>query len=110
MRLHRSAALGFVALFAVALGPITVLADEPAGKEEPAKREANALQELLTRGDDLARVELILAQNDLAGTVRLALADWLVAPNGLGIDVATPEPALRAQLGLEENAGLVVTS
>lgn len=33
----------------------------------------------------------------------------LVSTNGLGIDVASPEPALRAQLALEENAGLVVT-
>jgi predicted metalloprotease with PDZ domain len=33
-----------------------------------------------------------------------------MAANGLGIDVAAAEPALRAQLGLAENAGLVVTA
>src|SRR5687767_6707728 len=34
----------------------------------------------------------------------------LMAANGLGIDVASAEPALRAQLGLPENIGLVVTA
>ena len=38
------------------------------------------------------------------------VSDSLVSANGLGIDVATPEAALMAQLGLSPNQGMVVTS
>src|SRR5262245_54001197 len=38
----------------------------------------------------------------------LDLSGSLIANNGLGIDVARPDAALRAQLGLGEDAGLVV--
>jgi len=54
-----------------------------------------------------------LVADDLARYVDYALIDMsksLIADNGLGIDVAPPEAALRAQLGLDEGAGLVVTS
>ena len=44
----------------------------------------------------------------ISHTFRVAAS--LVATNGLGIDVAAPEAVLRAQLGLEENVGLVVTA
>jgi hypothetical protein len=40
----------------------------------------------------------------------LDVNDSLVASNGLGIDVATPDAALMAQLGLSPRQGMVVTS
>jgi hypothetical protein len=40
----------------------------------------------------------------------LDVSDSLVSANGLGIDVATPDAALMAQLGLSPNQGMVVTS
>src|SRR5262245_31920729 len=54
-----------------------------------------------------------LFAEDLSRYVDAALIDMsrsLIADNGLGIDFAPPEAALRAQLGLEADSGLVVIS
>jgi C-terminal processing protease CtpA/Prc len=81
--------------------------------DEPQKENAAAQEKAV---DDLAAARLRLTQQidqsawqNLA-TFEVDLDQLLVSGNGLGIEVAAPEATLRAQLGLEEEAGLVVTS
>jgi predicted metalloprotease with PDZ domain len=74
-----------------------------ASAEEPAKPAPTPLNVKLEKVDEL------VSDYDRFLTV-FDMSDSLVAANGLGIDVAVPEPALRAQLGLEEGKGLVVTA
>ena len=74
-----------------------------ASAEEPAKPARAPLNARLERADEL------VSDYDRLLTV-FNMSDSLVAANGLGIDVVVPEPALRAQLGLEEGKGLVVTA
>jgi membrane-associated protease RseP (regulator of RpoE activity) len=77
--------------------------DEPVRAETAAA--INAGQLLVQLQDDGAAGRVNLN----AGNVTLVdLANSLVAANGLGIDLAPPEAALRTQLGLAENRGLVV--
>ena len=77
-------------------------ADQP--KEPTAANQAiQALVEFDT-------VDTIHSENlvDLSNAA-FALSHVLVASNGLGVEVAPVEAALRAQLGLEDEVGLVVT-
>jgi predicted metalloprotease with PDZ domain len=87
--------------------PVTALAllliCSRASAEEPAKPAPTPLNVKLEKVDEL------VSDYDRFLTV-FDMSDSLVAANGLGIDVAVPEPALRAQLGLEEGKGLVVTA
>lgn len=74
-----------------------------ASAEEPAKPDSDALS--------LQRQTAEMIVSDLNEYLAVVdVSESLVAANGLGIDVAVPEAALRAQLGLEEDKGLVVTA
>jgi hypothetical protein len=80
----------------------------PALSEEPPNADSPAVQQ----GQILATLDNANRVADLANA-QVTLLDFsnsLVAANGLGIDVASPEGALRAQLALDEGAGLVVTA
>ncbi len=88
------------------------LAALPTQADEPAKAEANqpqpAVEVRLT--EDL---KLLHSRLDLAKQINLA-ADFashvaLVHANGLGVDVAVPDAALKAQLNLPEGQGLTVS-
>jgi len=70
-------------------------------EEQPTKAELQALEKAI---NDEAHVKATW-ENAL-----IDLSASLIADNGLGIDVALADPALRAQLGLEDNIGLVVTA
>jgi len=102
----------FVGPFAVALSTslclaaVAIRADEPA-KAEPPKETRNAI-EVLTQDVELESSRALLAEQ----INRFALIDAhvdLVQANGLGIDVAVPDAALKAQLELSEGQGLTVT-
>ena len=87
--------------------PVTALAlaliGSRASAEEPAKPTPATINVKVGKVDELVRdYDRLLTVFDMSQS--------LVAANGLGIDVAVPEPALRAQLGLAEGKGLVVTA
>jgi C-terminal processing protease CtpA/Prc len=77
-----------------------VSAQEPAKAEQPAQAEAAYFHRLIQAFDAHGREQLAFVD----------LSQSLLSPNGLGIDVAAPDRALRAQLGLAETSGLVVTA
>jgi len=70
-------------------------------RQSPTKAELQALQKAI---NDEARVKTTW-ENAL-----LDLSGSLIADNGLGIDVQAADAALRAQLGLEKNSGLIVVA
>jgi len=77
-----------------------------ARSEEPPKGDAGQSQQALVESYTALTSDALLLRHPLVD-----VSTYLVAePNGLGIDVALPDVALRAQLGLKENAGLVVTA
>jgi membrane-associated protease RseP (regulator of RpoE activity) len=67
--------------------------------QEPTKEELKGLERAIQES---------AATTTLYEHALFDLSSALIADNGLGIDVAVPEAALRAQLGLDENSGLVV--
>jgi membrane-associated protease RseP (regulator of RpoE activity) len=81
--------------------------DQPpaeASKNDPARAQA---------ADDVAAARARLAESidkSVADQLVVDLVGNLVSANALGIDLAAPEPALRAQLGLAEREGAVVTN
>ena len=101
----------FVCLFAVVLSTSLCLAaalraDEPAKAELP--KEAPSAIEVLTQDLELESSRAVLADQ----INRFALIDAhvdLVQANGLGVDVAVPDAALKAQLNLPDGQGLTVT-
>lgn len=81
------------------------------GQEKPDESKVpttanQAIQALV----EVDTVDTIYSENlvDLSNAA-FALSHVLVASNGLGVEVAPVEAALRAQLGLEDEVGLVVT-
>ena len=85
--------LAAIALLAIGLN---------ASSQEPDKSAPIPLDIKVRAADDLADISAYFGFVDVS--------ESLVATNGLGIDVVVPEAALRAQLGLQEGKGLVVTS
>src|SRR5687767_893535 len=92
-------------LIAACLLPASLLpADEPAAPPPAANAQAEA--ELRDARNRLAaQIDKSIEANAYAD-----LVSTLVASNPLGIDVAAPDAALRAQLGLIEGQGVVVTA
>lgn len=84
----------------IPLAPFVAAQDPPKADADRPVQAGEVLATLDANATSLANLSVAL----------LDVNDSLVADNGLGIDVAPPEAALRAQLGLEESAGLVVTA
>ena len=101
----------FCSLLGLSLTLLTAAAgraDEPAQAAPPTRDAADK-----DAADQDAPADASTARwigGSSAGFAVLDVSSSLIAANGLGIDVAAAEPALRAQLGLPENAGLVVTA
>ena len=85
--------LAAIALLAIGLN---------ASSQEPDKSAPVPLDSKVRAAKDLADISAYFSFVDVS--------ESLIAANGLGIDVAVPEAALRTQLGLAEGKGLVVTS
>ena len=84
-----------VSVSAVLLAFSAASSDEPADAPAANVKEKTAERYIQTLSDYLTVMDV---------------SESLVAANGLGIDVAVPEAALRSQLGLAEGKGLVVTA
>jgi membrane-associated protease RseP (regulator of RpoE activity) len=88
------------------LAPLLLLAALPlVAEEEPPAKQAESDPEVIE-----ARGRLANEIDKLAVDAYADLMPTLVADNPLGIDVTSPDAALRAQLGLGEDEGLVVTN
>jgi hypothetical protein len=84
-----------VALYLALAGRVSCGEEPPAGSSDRGAQERIQLNAIFGLRDP---------------TFTTFLNDSLLSGNGLGIDVAPPEAALRAQLALDEGTGLVVTS
>ncbi|HZL90242.1 MAG TPA: PDZ domain-containing protein [Pirellulaceae bacterium] len=94
--------LGSIVLVAIALAAQARGQTGEAGKDPKPQDASNYLgtvQELFARQQVLQSEQLLTVE----------LANALVSSNDLGIDVAEIQPALRAQLNLDEGTGLVIT-
>ena len=105
MAARRWMLLAAVVMFCTLPAP-RLQAQEPVETSSPPRAEADAESEVRK-----ARVRLAeQIDKSVEGGWRVDLASTLVASNLLGIDVAVPDAALKAQLGLVEGQGVVVTA
>lgn len=79
-----------------------LVVDSPASSQEPDKPAPVPIDLNVQSADEFSTFSAYFGVLDVS--------DSLLAANGLGIDVVVPEAALRAQLGLAEGKGLVVTA
>src|SRR5262245_14939889 len=90
---------------------IPLAADEPAKADSPkdAPKEAATLAEQFSRDLELQHSRFLLSDAINESVANLSVDIGLAHANGLGVDVAVPEAALKAQLNLPKGQGLTVT-
>src|SRR5688500_3463076 len=101
-----------LALPAAALAAAFVACAWPPWADEPQPKAARPrnVEEL---DPDVKNARVRLAgeiDRSLEASAYADLVSTLIAPNPLGIDVAVPDAALQAQLGLIKDQGVVVTA